>query len=94
MVLDLVTYLCMMTVFGGVVLLNDDVRLNWADVVFALYIFVSPREINFGIFLSVDTVLFALRQPADRRVCGGRHVHGVEPSRTKGAADSKNFPSS
>ena len=41
MVLDLVTYLFMMAVFGGFVLLNDDDIVDWPDIVFSLYVVVS-----------------------------------------------------
>ena len=41
MVLALVTYLFMMAVFGGFVLLNDNDTVDWADIVFVLYIVVS-----------------------------------------------------
>eukprot|EP00904_Undaria_pinnatifida_P012811 jgi/Undpi1/8660/HiC_scaffold_25.g11125.m1 len=38
MVLDLVTYLSMMWVFGAHVLVNDDDEFDWAEIVFAIYI--------------------------------------------------------
>ena len=41
MVLDLVTYLCMMAILGGFVLSGDEGVFHWAHIVFTLYIIVS-----------------------------------------------------
>lgn len=41
MVLDLVTYLCMMSFFAGFVLLNDEEKFDWTEIVFAFYVVVS-----------------------------------------------------
>lgn len=41
MVLDVVTYLCVMGILGGFVLLHEDNTFEWAEIVFAFYIRVS-----------------------------------------------------
>lgn len=41
MVLELVTYLCMMGVFGGFVLLHEGDEFDWSEIIFAIYILVS-----------------------------------------------------
>ena len=53
MVLDLVTYLCMMSFFTGFVLLNDTHTFDWADIVFAFYVCVSAPLTFLFVFLRV-----------------------------------------
>lgn len=44
MLLDLVTYVLMMIIFGSSVLLHDSPTLSWSEFVFSVYIFVSARQ--------------------------------------------------
>lgn len=58
MVLDLVTYLCMMGFFAGFVLLNDKTTFDWTEIIFACYVIVSKP---FGDLLVVLGVRQRLR---------------------------------
>lgn len=61
MVLNLVTYLCMMGFFAGFVLLNDENMFDWTETVFAFYVVVSAP-------FYVSLAFFRVRQRAN--MCG------------------------
>lgn len=44
--MDLLTYMIMSVIFGGIVLLhNGDANTDWSEIVFSLYIFVSDQAL-------------------------------------------------
>lgn len=57
MVLDFATYMCIMGFFAGFVLLNDENTFDWAEIVFASYVWVSaPFDVSFA-FLRVRQLI-------------------------------------